>query len=159
MPLAPFCNSLPLKTFKLFCFQIFCISPYMMKVIPQTRPEHWIWYLRFYYIEWFYYPSNNNIFVSGHVYVWCRNCLFFLEFSIISFETVPKMWYCFVFFHFICIFEGLIVWWLNLHLLWLVPCNLQWLLWFFPASKADHQDITAREVKHNGKRSVHFDRM
>jgi hypothetical protein len=53
----------------------------------------------------------------------------------------------------------LIVWWLNLHLLWLVPCNLQWLLWISPASKTDHQDITAREVKHNGKRSVHFDRM
>ena len=34
---------------KLFGFQICWPWMYLMKVIPETRRAHWIWYLRFYY--------------------------------------------------------------------------------------------------------------
>jgi len=34
--------------FKLFSFPIFRLSAYLMKVVPETGLEHYIWYLRFY---------------------------------------------------------------------------------------------------------------
>ena len=39
-----------LSTFTLFGFPIFWYRAYLMKVIPETRRTHWIWYLRFYLI-------------------------------------------------------------------------------------------------------------
>ena len=43
---------LALKDFKLFGFLIFWFWEYLMKVIPEKRRAHYIWYLRFYYYHW-----------------------------------------------------------------------------------------------------------
>ena len=48
--LRPFILSLP-NTFELFCFPIFRFWAYLMKVIPETRRTHWIWYLRFHILH------------------------------------------------------------------------------------------------------------